>query len=869
ELGDEDDAGELDEFSVEDFGDIEDDFGADTDDFDTDLGEFTSDIDLDSGEINETDALDEAEELADADFAAATEELEEDTGFGSDFGDQVAADFGDIDLDDSNLSDDPLADLDDDAFELPAVDDEIDSLDEEGFSLGDFGEEFDINEESIDEFAGLDIETEGLETDETVEEAAAAPEEYGPPPEREFSDTEFRHIQTTLGSLPLNVKIPVEEIIGEGRGTPEQINTLIDMLIAGAAPTAVAEHISKILDKKITVPKGYQKKSGVAFEEEKQTLAYRLRYVVFPIIRVAVVVSIVAAIVGLLGYRFVYRPIHAAVLYRQGYEEAQFDQYETANDTFRRAWELRPRDEWFSTYAELYVEKYQYQLAVEKYDQLVFGMDPDVRSSRIEAVRDGELGRSYQVDAKGGRKTLYELLNVDKEAILDHAELQSRTLANFQRADELYSIILYGSEFDYEALLGRGDNYMRWAEEDPANYERARLTYATMLSQFGDTDEILMRFLRYFVRTDNEEQVRTIVTIFEEGSPEAEIHPVIYAEAAGYLLDRGEVAGVRDMLIRAYETDAGVPEIHYELARYNRETESGDEERQSLDNALGTFAAEAPLPRRRQEMQIDAYIRSGEYWHTRDQILRAQEEYNNALELYETNKESAFLPADPDLARVYAHVGDIHYYEGREYDLARQRYEQAVADGYLTDELNYKLGFIYYRDGRYDRANELFYDIGSENPFDGERNVIYARANTLYHRGNYVAAEALYEDLLDTLQVERSRIRTLLVDEDTTHRSLVEYLVKVRNNLGVTRYRVGERLAGLADENPNLSRSLADLQASTELSANYLRDPDTGVRAAATDLAFLNIREILYPEEGGFEPQIYEELPRDISQELW
>ncbi|MFW5642710.1 MAG: tetratricopeptide repeat protein, partial [Alkalispirochaeta sp.] len=350
---------------------------------------------------------------------------------------------------------------------------------------------------------------------------------------------------------------------------------------------------------------------------------------------------------------------------------------------------------------------------------------------------------------------------------------------------------------------------------------------------------------------------------------EAEIHPVIYAEAAGYLLDRGEITGVRDMLIRAYETDAGVPEIHYELARYNRETESGDEERQSLDNALGTLAAEAPLSRRRQEMQIDAYIRSGEYWHTRDQILRAQEEYSNALELYETNKESAFLPADPDLARVYSHVGDIHYYEGREYDLARERYEQAVADGYLTDELNYKLGFIYYRDGRYDRANELFYDIGSENPFDGERNVIYARGNTLYHRGNYVAAEALYEDLLDTLQAERSRIRTLLVDEDTTHRSLVEYLVKVRNNLGVTRYRVGERLAGLADENPNLSRSLADLQASTELSANYLRDPDTGVRAAATDLAFLNIREILYPEEGGFEPQIYEELPRDISQELW
>jgi hypothetical protein len=146
---------------------------------------------------------------------------------------------------------------------------------------------------------------------------------------------------------------------------------------------------------------------------------------------------------------------------------------------------------------------------------------------------------------------------------------------------------------------------------------------------------------------------------------------------------------------------------------------------------------------------------------------------------------------------------------------------------------------------------------------------MYARANTLYQRGNYVAAEALYAELADRLNQERARIRTLLVDEDSAHRALIENMVRVYNNLGITRFRMGETVSGRSDENPQLSRALANLEMSTELSVNYLRDYETGQRALATDLAFLNIREILYPDTGGFEPTIYEELPRDAEQELW
>jgi len=133
-------------------------------------------------------------------------------------------------------------------------------------------------------------------------------------------------------------------------------------------------------------------------------------------------------------------------------------------------------------------------------------------------------------------------------------------------------VILFGNETDYDALLARGDNFMLWGEEDPRYFEQARVAYAQLLAAHGETDPILMRFLRYFVRMDNQREVERVVSVFRD-DPEAEVDPRIYADAAGYLMDRGQIADIRAMLIRAFQTDPLTPEVHYELARYNRRVE--------------------------------------------------------------------------------------------------------------------------------------------------------------------------------------------------------------------------------------------------------------------------------------------------------
>ena len=789
---------------------------------------------------------DSVEDSSDADLFGSTDDLPEDS---IDI-DQIGADPG-VSADDEFSADD--------GFDIPSVDESLENLEEEGFSLGDFGEDFELGEESLDEFAGIDQSVVGeqdeeVATDDTLDAAGE---------ERRFSDDEFARIQQTLGSLPLNVKIAVEECIGESKGEARYRAQLIDVLIAGKTPVVIAEALGRALDRRIAVPKGYLKRTGQQFEQDRQSFQYRLRTVYWPLVWRTTLAAGALAVVGTLAYRYVYRPIHAEVLYRRGYRDALERRYDLAGDTFERATELWLRDAWFLEYAHSYVDQRRYDLAVEKYDQLVYGMDPDDRAFLREMTAQRMLDEGF-IRTNGDTIRIIDLINVHERGILEHAALQSRILADYERAQDLYSILLFRDEFHYEALLGQGDNYLRHAAEEPDRYEDARLAYAHLLSRYGDTDEILMRFLRLFVRRDNLDRVDEIVTVFERITPDAAIDAEIYAEAAGYLLDNGRIQDVRDMLVKSYQTSPRVPEIHYQLARYNRRTEAPQQEREALDNALITYEESQPLDRRGLRQFIDTMIRSGEYWHERAELITAGREYQRAHDRYDQAKQARFLAVDAELARVYALQADVEYYAGGNLDRALGGYQAALADGYTTDDLLYKVGFIHYDAGRLQQAADSFFAIGAENQLVGPRNVLWARANTLYRRGIYPAAEAFYQELRDRLLAERAQIQNLLVDENPDHRALLRYIAAVNNNLGISVFRQSQESVTNAGR---FSESVVYLQQSAEVSENFLRQSETGVRSGAKSIAFQNLAAVLGPT-GPFVPQLIVELPRDLDGAL-
>jgi hypothetical protein len=301
-----------------------------------------------------------------------------------------------------------------------------------------------------------------------------------------------------------------------------------------------------------------------------------------------------------------------------------------------------------------------------------------------------------------------------------------------------------------------------------------------------------------------------------------------------------------------------LPEAHYHLGRYYTRIERASDGRTAFDNTRSILEDAGALPRRRLAMLVDSYRRLGEYYYNTEEHIQAEQHYLAGIRHYERGKaEGALRPAER-FGMLYAGLGDIYYYHSHEYDLALGQFRSAETEGYKTREVSYKKGYIRYRFGEYQEAlNEFMNAAGS---FSANRNLVYATANAHFQRGNLSVAEGYYTDLRESLRDQRSAIRTLLLDDDPSHRATIEYLIRTSNNLGVTLLRQAGRSG-----NPELSaRGMVYLTESQELSENYGRDPETAGRSDAVGLAFLNLRHALYSGTE-YEYQIYIDIPRDME----
>ena len=636
-----------------------------------------------------------------------------------------------------------------------------------------------------------------------------------------LSDDEFRAVQETLSRLPRNVKIAVEELIGEQAVSGDRLSKLIGLLVRGESARVIASQAGTLLGKKLQVPKGYERRSGHAFEEERNSFAYIFRENIFPILRAVVLGALAVALITYVSYEFAYRPLRANYLYSVGYDRIAENDFQGANISFDAAVRVRPIRRWFFRFADAFAGKRQYYLAEEKYEQLLARWP------------------------------------LDRDAVLAWANLETYSLADYEKADELLGRILDREMYDYDALLARGDNFLEWADEQPARYENARLAYATLLQQYGDRDQILFRMLTYFIRTGNRQEVLRLKDHFQ-AKKKVDLDAAAYAELGGYLIDQRLLDEVSDILFRALETDPSLPEIHYHLARYFRDTKSAGEEEKALTNARTFFEQRMPLSKRRLGMLVDTYNRSGEGMYRKQEYLQAEQFYQKGISLYEDARERRILGRSEQFGRLYANLGDVYYYQSGEYDEALAMFEKAEDNLYRSPVLKYKKGFIHYRSDRYDDAMLDFYaaaDGFSENP-----NLLFATANTLSRRGDQFAAQGYYNNLLDILERDRRQIRNLRVDEDPRHRALVEFLVRSYNNLGVTM----DRLARQTGEKGKSSQGMVYLTYSSDYWDMLSRNPESLERGLTRNLAFLNTRGIIYPL-ADYELQIYGELPEDME----
>ncbi len=715
----------------------------------------------------------------------------------------------------------------------------------------------------IDTFGLPGMEAGGIELEEQPafqQAEGAAPE--SPPSayqaegaKAEYTDEEFEAVREALAGLPLGLRVAVEEQIGARKVTGDDLRRLLDLLIDGASPPEIARALEKIAGVRVPLTRA-QKSTGIAFERARGSLGYFLRTRVLPGLRVLVPVAGLLAGLAIAANEYIIRPIEAVGGYRRAVTQIEAAQYEAAAQSFNQAASRHAILRWFHRTAEAYRDKAEYGRAADIYERLL--------GSRTLVGSDPKLTSNAERRQEIRARSRLRLGAFDRRAVLAYADMRIHETFQYAEAETLLKGYLArtGNQGDYSALIALGDNYIEWGSEQSSKYGDAAKAYGkAMASQRRPTDEPVFRMLRYYARTGDTQQVRRLVLGFEQ-KRRTRVDAAAYAEAAGALIDASIYDLARQALARAYDTSRDTAEVYYQYGRFFRWAADVAGEERSLDEAIAKFdAAETlrrRLPPRQAKLALLARNALGELHYRSGEPLKAQEVYTAAIERLERQVADKRLKPAPELGRIYANSGDVHYYYDRDLTRALALYEKARAMGAAGEEIGYKIGYIHYdREDLGPALAELHrvVQVRRDNP-----SALYALANTLYLRGDYFAAQGYYNQLLKQLESRRQRQPPGSPQEDSALQRLMEITMRTYNNLGVN-----EKKLSMDSRNPNReSRALFYLSRSIEFHDQMMRDPNTLARSEARNLGFLNSRAIMYPR-AGIELEIYREIPVDLE----
>jgi TPR repeat protein len=650
-------------------------------------------------------------------------------------------------------------------------------------------------------------------------------------------EEEYKTFKENLKEYPLNLKMAIEEVIVKNEFTDDAVFGLIEKILQRNTARQVASFMSKYLDISVDVPRDFERRSVSQYEAYKQSIEYQLKNRIIPAFVVAVSSIAVIWTLVFLTNKFIYRPLMAEKLYKEGYELLHESMYPQAELTFAEAVSYKPKKKWFFSYARAYREKYQYDRSRTMYERIL---------SRFKN---------------------------DKTAGIEYANMELYDLANYEFAEEIVKRKILDHHInDKDAMLLLGDVYLEWAtERDSERFPDAFNQYMDLIGLYGSNDEYTKRLLRYYIRTDNLREVLPLKTYFLSKKKSLESSDLV--ELSAFMLDklygdlppkdeylRAYIEDVRLLLEEAIKSDPSVPEAHYNFARYFLETGNRTSAKSLLETAISRFDEAKIRKQKRIYKHIDSYRLLGELYMEEQEYILSEETLGQGIMLYEKEAQLSSLQSVPDIGKIYANIGDIDYFIAGDLNQARRNYEKAVENKYDTASVRYRIGYIQYTNKNYLEALGSFIKSASEKYDD--RNILLSLGNTLSMRGDNFAAQGYYERLIDMLDLERSRLGILLPQVRSDQGELVDLYMKASNNLGVTLSRLSQRTG---DSSLN-AKAMVQLSESLRAWDALTRNQETMIRLEGSNLAAQNIKYLTSPVSV-FEPAIYSAIPRVLHGE--
>ena len=792
------------------------------------------------------DSLDDLS-LPEDSFAADNTDFSED--FPSDFDfnlDESADDNQDVSFDaDAPIEQFDTSQMEDLDFGIPDTDSQLDANGD--FELGnssDFGT--DNGEFEIPGFS--DVDTVATSKDGKIKRPVTAAEQNEINQKNSLTDEQYEKFLKNLASYPLNVRIAVEELIVKNEFTDDAEFDIVQKVLKRISARQLASELERMLDISILVPRDFERRTAEEYEAYKASFQYQLRNKIIPGAIVGIFAFFLCFVLVIFTKNYVYNPLKASSLYRQGYALIENDEFVQSEIEFNKAAKYKLIKKWFYKYADAYRAKKQYLRAEQMY------------------------------------KSTLRCFNQDKLAGIKYAEMELYDLANYEKSEQIaLREILDHHINDSDGLLLLGDIYLEWAtEKDPAKFEEAKTRYAELIQLYGETDLYLSRMMRYFIRT---EKLTRVLELKEHFAAKDKNGNVIkkkickalsskdITELSGYLLDsqigylppnyeylREKIEDVKDLLVIAVEADETNPAALYNLSRYYVHMKNNMKAKSTLEHTINAYNKLDIVKKKDVYNQIDSYRLLGEEYIREKEYLKAQEVLTQGISNYISAHELSGLKGTENIGKLYTDLGDINYFITGDLDNALQNYKDSIETFNDTPQIRYKIGYIQYGKKNYSEALGSF--MKSSELYADDPNLLLAMGNTLSLRNDNFAAQGYYDQLVEYLDTKRMQKGLLFPQVRSDEAQIVDMYLKVSNNLGVTMFRLAKRTG-----NSNLNaKAIVHFQESMRAWDSMTRNQQSMVRLGGSNLAEQNIQYVTHPVPD-FEPAIYTDIPRTLNNE--
>lgn len=693
-------------------------------------------------------------------------------------------------LDDLDSGDEDLVDLSDQtasADNRPADDLSAEGLPPlDDFDLMPQGELEDDDTSDLN-VMGMDAVMEEMSDDDQGKEDRAS--------KIKLSDDELDKIKEILKSYSFAVRQSARRVILDELLPENDIQSLIGLLLHEADEKQVKKFLEKKLKIKIDSLTADSSRKVIGSKKDYSLEGLRRKQRVVRITKILGALFIVGVFLGMLGYRFIYKPWQAqsyfekgmALILKPGNEAVDKpSDYNNAEGFFNKGLEYSPEDiEAYNDFALAYLERKKFDKAKKKLDNAA---QINLKNRNYDPETWYNLGL-YHIESRRPRKLPSDGKRLSwSEAARDYFRKANR------HGDNLKAVEGIGRTYLLEKDYKKAEAYFKKVvSQDPENI----IGHASLLNLYIDLDKL----------TDTMIVHRTIRDL----KLEDQLNPYLRAKLGSYYLDQRDVRIkyniqsdekdqqdtlrpiAQDVLFALAKDYPDFAEGRYQLARYYRDLKSYRKAFRQLEDTV-----------RLDEKHFRAHTLMAEMLLERGEINSAYGHLKKAVDAYKSrstsNLQNPYYPKE-NIGRTYSVLGDLFYSypqnisrrpdidevmgnnidRNENLNLAIKYYREAEKAGYENPQQNFNLGRALYMEGNYEGSLDQWMRLHTKlysNP-----HLLFALANVFYKLNKIEASQGEIKKLIDDYEYRANTISKPNLS-NAYHTSVFRLLASAYNNLG-------------------------------------------------------------------------------------